>query len=145
MVRTWSLLLGVGLVFLGLAGLGSTGTGPGTGSWVPWFDFVGAFLSLVVAGSAKSGTLDAERVAGPRMISIGLFVIWIAALIIGNVPTSLAWWNFTFGLAYGLVAMTAGGTRRTIAPRTRDEAERMTEIERERERERQQRPPRRMA
>ncbi len=133
MVRAWSLILGIGLVFLGLGGLGTTNAA-GTGSWLVWLDFVAAFLSFVVAGTAQPSSTSSGRMAGTGMISIGLFVLWIAGLIVGNVPTSLVWWNFAFAVAYGLVSISSREAGKPTSARFPDE------IDRE-----QQRPPRRAA
>lgn len=134
MVRAWSLLLGIGLVFLGLAGLGGTNA-TGTGQWMVWLDFVAAFLSFVVAATVRPEAPRSEQVTGPGMISIGLFVMWVIALIIGNVPTAVVWWNFAFAVAYGLLTITAKEARKPLTAREPNERDRMD----------QQRPPSRAA
>ncbi|MBI3558004.1 MAG: hypothetical protein HY074_17205 [Deltaproteobacteria bacterium] len=134
MVRSWSLLLGIGLVFLGLAGLGGTNAA-GSGQWMVWLDFVAAFLSFVVAATLRPEAPRSEQVSGPGMLSIGLFIMWVVALIIGNVPTALVWWNFAFAVAYGLLTMLSKEGRKPLKAQEPSE----------RDRPEQQRPPRRAA
>lgn len=109
MVKAWSVVLGIGLVLLGLAGLGNVNGG----TWISWLDFVAALGSFIVAGMIRPEleAMPAGRFSGPALISGSLFVMWIIGLATGSVPSSIVWWNFAFACAYGLLALAASSTR----------------------------------
>ncbi len=108
MVRVTSVILGIGLVILWLAGLSSSAV-PG---WLCWLDLVAAIGAFVVAGIAAPEAPLRERATGPAVESLGLFALWIIALAtVGNI--AMAWWNFGFAVAFGLVALFSGQDRAT--------------------------------
>jgi hypothetical protein len=123
MVRTWSIVLGIGLIILGIAGLNSPG-----GTWIAWLDIAGGIISFFVGASAPMAAPAAAggAVGGPRyysntgasggllFICAGLFAMWIAALVTRNVTPTMAWWNFAFACAYGLLVLGSAGRGRAI-------------------------------
>ena len=110
MVRTLSVILGLGLVVLFIAGLNTAGAH----GWLTWLDLVMAICSFTVAGVAAPDASKGTRSGGPVAISIGLFALWIIALATG-VVASMAWWNFAFACAF-LVVGIAGGTMERATP-----------------------------
>jgi hypothetical protein len=115
MVRAWSIVLGVGLVVLGIAELNTPSS-----SWIGWLDIVGGILSFGVAATVSgvapvSTALDVRprstNAGSLLFICAGLFVMWIVGLVSGNVTTGMAWWNFAFACAYGLLAISSYGGR----------------------------------
>lgn len=108
--KTWSIILGVGLVILGLSGLGSMG-----GTWIAWLDIVGGVFGIIAASSSTNyAGISGEQypsVAGLASVTVGLFAMWIIGLATQSVTTTMSWWNFGFGVAFGLLAV---GTRRAV-------------------------------
>ncbi|MBI3542482.1 MAG: hypothetical protein HY075_04310 [Deltaproteobacteria bacterium] len=130
MVRSWSIVLGIGLGLLGLAGLGST-TG---GAWMSWLDVILAIASFVVAATVSgrrstgatvtSTTLmtDGGESSGPAFVSLSLFAIWVIGMFTRDVATSMIWWNFAFGCAYGLLTLVSKTRHRRITMDRTDDA-----------------------
>jgi hypothetical protein len=112
MVRFWSVVLGIGLILLWIAELGSPGFGgyvPSAGTataarWITWLDLVGAFFAFVIAGVSYSHARRSARAAGPIALAIGLFVLWIVGLA-SNVVPWVSWWNFAFACAFLLMGI----------------------------------------
>lgn len=111
MARTWSIVLGIGLIILGLAGLSSP-----TGTWIAWLDIAGGIISFLVAAAFPSvvtpataggtvGTQQSTNTGGIVFICAGLFAMWIIGLATQSVTAAMAWWNFGFACAYGLLAI----------------------------------------
>jgi membrane-bound metal-dependent hydrolase YbcI (DUF457 family) len=116
MTRTWSIVLGIGLVVLGLAGLSSAGS-----TWIAWLDIAGGILSFVLAGSAPVAAVgnlghgQYRDARGILFICAGLFAMWIIGLATKSVTVAMAWWNFGFACAYGLLAIGASRGRSVIS------------------------------
>jgi hypothetical protein len=116
MVRSWCVVLGIGLVLLGLAGLGAGAVG---NNWMSWLDFVAAAVSFVVAGIFRPEvTVSLRRMSGPGLIAAGLFVMWIFGIATRSVGPAMAWWNFIFGCAYALLAVSSRRARPLVERRT---------------------------
>lgn len=108
MVRTWSIILGIGLIILGIAGLNTAAGGP----WIAWLDILGGLMSFFVAASARPAvtavsTQRYPNAGGVLFLSLGLFAMWIIGVVTKSVTPTLAWWNFGFACVYGLLAITA--------------------------------------
>jgi hypothetical protein len=117
MVRTWSIILGICLIILGAAGLNSP-----TGTWIAWLDIAGGVISFFVGATASgvavpataAGTVGRERRAdtsGLFFICVGLFAMWIIGIANHNITARMAWWNFAFACAYGLIALSLSSKR----------------------------------
>jgi hypothetical protein len=118
MVRTWSLVLGLGLVILGLGGLSQL-TG---GTWMAWLDIIVGLVSFFAAGSsamapATEGGRQPAGSGGLLTLSVFLFAMWLIGLVTGSVAKSILWWNFAFACAYGLVAIAAYARRGLVMKR----------------------------
>lgn len=117
MVRSWSIVLGIGLIILGIAGLYTPG-----GNWIAWLDIVGGLISFFVGAAAQGVTAPATAegtLSGPRygnsggmlFICLGLFAMWIIGLVTKSVTSTMAWWNFGFACAYALLVMGSSSRR----------------------------------
>lgn len=111
MVRAWAILLGIGLFILGVAGLNTPGS-----IWIGWLDIIGGIISFYVGAvsSIAVASVSAGRTGGSHIysnvggvffLSLGLFAVWIAGLVTSRASISMAWWNFGFACAYGLLAI----------------------------------------
>ena len=108
MVRGFSVVLGIGLVVMWIAGLG-TSTSP---AWMNWLDLVGAIGAFIAAGAvSETPARRLNLVIGPILLSAGLLILWIAGLTTGA-SVAMSWWNFVFGVAFGLVAVFGGSEGR---------------------------------
>ncbi len=122
-MRPGMILLGLGLIVLWLVGLNNHAAG-----WLVWLDFLAALVSFALAASPSpteplGGRMAALVSGGPLGLALGLLVLWIIGLAF-KVEPWLDWWNFSFGVAYGLLgagvaATTTGGRQRPVSgPRT---------------------------
>lgn len=102
MVRGFSLILGVGLTMLWLAGF-SQSLAP---RWLVWSDFVVAVGAFIVASVASDNVRRRIRAGAPLALSVGLFALWILAISTAVMPW-LTWWNFAFGCAFFSVGAVA--------------------------------------
>lgn len=121
MVRAWAILLGIGLFILGIAGLNTPGS-----IWIGWFDIVAGIISFYVGAAsaiaaASGSTVDAvearpySNVGGVFFLCVGLFALWIAGLATKSATAAMAWWNFGFACAYGLLAISSVRRRSRMA------------------------------
>ena len=97
MLKRVSTGLGMGLLALWALGLGD----PGASSWVVWLLGLGALWSFGIALFSSDIPAQAERVAQPLALSVGLFAVWL----IGITLDSSQWlnrWTFIAGVAYFL-------------------------------------------
>ena len=110
MIKSWSIIFGIGLGILWLAGLGAPLATP----WLTWLDAVAAFLSFVIAGGISDTSERRVRLGSPVGLSLGLFALWIIGLATGVVAWQ-AWWNFAFAVAYLILGFASGGVRHVTA------------------------------
>lgn len=105
MVKSWCVLLGVGLTMLWVIGLANN-TSP---SWLIWADGLAALASFVVGGFIPDERpLGRLPILGPYFLSIVVFAAW--AIGFANLaPPWLVWWNFGFACCYFLVGFAASG------------------------------------
>ncbi len=107
MLPRLSTLLGVGLLILWVAELGS----PDSPSWLTWLDGIAVLGAFGIAIYGQSMRTKGRRAAGPLIISAGLFALWIAALISNIVPWP-TWFNFAFACAFLILGLLVGSERR---------------------------------
>jgi hypothetical protein len=116
MVRTSSIILGVGLIALWLVGLANHAT-----AWLTWLVGVGGLCAFGIAAAVSPDSRIGERrgyatpVGGPIALAIGLFVLWIVALSIGATGW-LAWWTFAGGCAFLILGLLAIGEQAPSTP-----------------------------
>src|SRR5262249_22895503 len=104
MVRPWMIVLGVGLLLLWLAGVGSR-----TGGGLLWIDFVLGVASIGAGVFAAALSRNA-RMGIPVALSIALFFVWMSGLALRQQPWR-SWWTFAFACGYLLVAALAGAAQ----------------------------------
>jgi hypothetical protein len=92
MVKAISILLGLGLVVLTVAGWATSGAA----LWLSWFDLVGTLGAFWVAGIAEGVIRASVAIA----LGVGLMVLWIIALSTVGIPEWQSWWTFGFGFAF---------------------------------------------
>ncbi len=80
MLRPGSIVLGIGLVVLWLAGLYNHAT-----PWLTWLDGLGALSAFVAAGAIPDTVVRGRLAAGPFSIAVGLFILWIVGMVTGAV------------------------------------------------------------
>jgi len=102
MVRSWSIVLGIGLAILWVAGMND----PYAPGWLVWLDGVAALISFLVAGMASDGLVERRDAAGPFALALGLGLIWAIGLAERVVPW-VAWWTFAFACAFAAVGVMA--------------------------------------
>lgn len=123
MVRTWAVILGIGLGILWIVGLND----PAAPGWLTWLDGVAALCSFAIAAAYPDTVRSrAGRAAAPIVLALGLFALWIVGLATHAVAW-LSWWTFAFACAYVLLGIGAGASIRNV-PGVRPE----TEADRER-------------
>jgi hypothetical protein len=103
MLRTWTVILGLGLAILWIFGV----TSRGEAGWLSWLQLVAGIYSLLVAASVDDLSPRRTRVSNTLSISIGLSVLWILALV-SPVLRWQAWWTFAFACAYLVLAIVTG-------------------------------------
>lgn len=106
MLRTWTMILGIGLAILWIVGITTQGQAP----WLSWLQLAGAIYSFLIAASVDDLSPRNARVGNTLTISIGLFVLWIIALASSVLPWQ-TWWTFGFACAYLLLAIATGARR----------------------------------
>ena len=106
MVKSWSIILGIGLGILWLAGLGA----PSATSWMTWLDALGSLGAFLIAAGYSDSTERRSRISNTLLLSGGLFVLWIAGLSTGVVAWQ-TWWTFVFALAFLALSLVRGGAR----------------------------------
>lgn len=112
MVRTYSVILGLGLAILWIAGLGS----PNAAGWLTWLDGVAALCAFIIAGALNPTYISrTSRAAAPVLLSVGLFVLWIVGLTSQVVPW-LAWWTFAFACAFLVLGLAAAAKPSAYSP-----------------------------
>ena len=103
MFRGVSVVLGIGLIILWIAGLSSHATHGG--AWLTWLDGVAGLVAIAIGvGVGKQARMG---VPGWGLIALGLFILWIVGLA-AAAPVWLAWWTFAFACAFVILA--ASGT-----------------------------------
>jgi hypothetical protein len=107
MFRGASVVLGIGLIILWIAGLSSHAM---HGAWLPWLDGVAGLVAIGIGVSI--GKEMGIGVAGWGLMALGLFILWIIGLA-SAAPVWLAWWTFGFACAFVILAAsaTSGGER----------------------------------
>jgi hypothetical protein len=109
MIRASSIALGIGLVVLWLVGLWNGAT-----AWLTWLNGVGGLVAFGIAASVTPRVVGAAA-GSPIALSVGLFALWIIALIT-HATTWLTWWTFAFACAFLMVGMAGGYVARPTAP-----------------------------
>jgi hypothetical protein len=109
MIKSWSIIFGIGLGILWLAGLGAPSATP----WMTWFNALGALCSFLIAAGVSDSSARGRRVSSTLMLSIGLFALWIVGLAVGVVAWQ-TWWTFAFACGF-LVLSIGSGSVRTIS------------------------------
>src|SRR5579885_1766130 len=112
MIKSWSIIFGIGLGILWLAGLGAPSATP----WMTWLDAVGALCAFLIAAGVSDGSARGRRVSSTLLLSIGLYVLWIAGLSSGVVAWQ-NWWTFAFACGFLILAIGSGAMRRVSATR----------------------------
>ena len=113
MVRRGSFLIGLGLALFWWIGLSLNHS-----ATLLWFNAFGAVVAFAIGGLVDD-TVESNpaNALGPALLSLGLGVVWIAALVTHQ-PAWVAWFNFLFAVACAAVAVMAlGGRRFEIAHR----------------------------
>jgi hypothetical protein len=112
MVRSWAIILGVGLGILWIVGLGSPYAAP----WMTWLDGAAAVLAFLVAAMANDQSSLRMRTRAPMALSLGLFVMAIIGMATNGAPFQNGW-NFAFAVLFFLVGRAE--MRRPAVPATR--------------------------
>jgi ABC-type transport system involved in cytochrome c biogenesis permease subunit len=95
MLKSVSTILGLGLVVLWVAGLSS----PDAANWMTWLDGLAALCAFGIAAYATPYATRNSRAGMPIVLSVGLFILWLAGQSAGVVPW-MSWWNFAFACAF---------------------------------------------
>jgi hypothetical protein len=101
MVRKSCFILGVGLGIFWWAGLSAN-----QAAEVLWFDAVAAVLAFGTAALVSDPERNPSRLAGPLIIGLGLAILWIVGMSIGQ-PAWANWLNLAFALCFLGVAVAA--------------------------------------
>ena len=104
-------ILGIGLVVLWIAGLGSA-TAP---RWLTWFDGLAALASFAIAAFTPAYASKSTRMGEPIAVSVGLYALWVIALASGATGW-LTWWTFVFACAFVGLGIACASERRTPLP-----------------------------
>jgi hypothetical protein len=107
MLKKMSAVLGVGLLILWIAGLGS----PTAQGWLTWLDGVAALCAFAISGFTPNYASKNVRVGQPIALSGGLFALWIIGLATGAVSW-LCWWTFAFACAFLALGIACSYERR---------------------------------
>src|SRR5262245_37950227 len=114
-MRPLMLLLGIGVAAVWLLGLDRGAT-----AWMVWIDLAAALASIASAGlPPRDGEPTEAALAVPFVLAGTLMMVWLLGLAL-RAPRWLAWSNFAFGLAYGLLGVAVGmlvGERGRMQPR----------------------------
>lgn len=100
MVRSWSVILGIGLAILWFAGLNTLNAMP----WVTWLDGLGALCAWGIAASMNDSSPAGIRASSTGVLAVGLLALWVVTLFT-PVASWQVWWNFGFACAFGLLAI----------------------------------------
>lgn len=111
MFRPVSVVLGVGLIVLWIAGLSAHATG-----WLTWLDGLAGLLAIAI-GLSFAAHLARGGMAGWGGLALGLFALWIIALSAGG-TLWLAWWTFAFACGFLVLAASATAPTRLHQHRT---------------------------
>lgn len=134
MVRGISIILGIGLLVLWIAGI----TSPDAARWLAWLDLLAGLCAFIVAGAVGSAGARERRSGGPIGLAVALFVFWIFGLVTSPVVW-LPWWNFGFACAFLFLGVFGGSAPPSVRRRPGsgpgpgpgpDEIDRMEERER---------------
>ena len=109
MVKSWSIVLGIGLAILWFAGLNTLNAAP----WVTWLDGLGALCAWGIAATVHDGSPVENRVGSTGVLAAGLFALWVVTLFT-PVPGWQVWWNFGFACAFGILAIACAYSGRAI-------------------------------
>lgn len=112
MVKSFSTILGIGLVVLWICGLGS----PSAAGWLTWLNGVAALCAFAIASYLTPYASRGTRLGLPMTLSLGLFACWIVALTTGVVGW-LTWWTFAFACAFFLVGLGGASERPSLVER----------------------------
>lgn len=99
MVWGLSILLGVGLLGLWLAGIGNYGT-----VWLSWLDFVAGVASFVAAFLVIQPMSKRARAYFPILLGIGIAVLWAVGLAT-QASRWLVWSNLWFSCAFVMLGL----------------------------------------
>ena len=102
MVRSWTIALGLGLLILWLAGLGS----PLAAGWLTWLDFLAALLAFHLARARLFRDGSDTAPSAPFLEAVFLAALWFISF---STPTAawLRWLTFAFALAFLLLGCAA--------------------------------------
>jgi hypothetical protein len=95
MVRSGSLLLGMGLVILWVAGLNAHAP-----AWIAWLDGLAALCAFALASLASGEGVRARASGGALALGFGLLALAIAGLVVRVSSLWVSWWTFAFAAAF---------------------------------------------
>jgi hypothetical protein len=101
MVRNSCFILGIALGIFWWVGLSRN-----AGATVLWFDAVAAVLAFGTAALVSEPEHNPSRLGGPVVIGLGLAVLWIVGMSVGQPPWA-NWLNFVFAMSFLGVAVAA--------------------------------------
>lgn len=110
-MRAWSVIFGIGLVILWLAGLNN----PNAQGWLTWFDGFAAVLAFVLSSSFSEYSTRRATFVGPVALSVGLFALWLVSLATAA-PSWQGWWTFIFGCGFLILGLAARRPPAAIRP-----------------------------
>ena len=99
-----SIVLGLGLIILWIAGLSAHAVG-----WLTWLDGLVGLLAIV-AGFGVLRLATRAGVATSGGLAFGLVILWIIGLAAGG-TLWLAWWTFAFACAFLALAAASMSTQ----------------------------------
>jgi hypothetical protein len=112
MVRTGSLVVGIGLAIVWVSGLWHH-----TAGWLTWLNGIAALcaLGIATASTARTSALGGGAIA----LGAALFVAWLVG-ISDNAPSWLVWATFAFACISLIVGVAGVASDRSVprAPRT---------------------------
>src|SRR5689334_16338718 len=117
-----STMLGIGLVILWIAGLGSADSR----SWLTWLDGLAALAAFSLSAFMPTYSSIRTKAGGSIALGIGLLVLWLVGITTPG-PVWQAWWTFAFGCAFLLQGFALAGEKAPAAPSSQAEAERERE------------------
>jgi len=115
-------MLGIGLVILWIAGLGSMDAR----GWLTWLDGLGALCAFSLTAFMPSYSSRQSRSGGAIALGIGLLALWIIGITTPG-PVWQAWWTFAFGCAFVVLGFSLAGERAPATTSSQAEAERERE------------------
>lgn len=110
MLKSISALLGVGLVILWIAGLGSTNV-PG---WMTWLDGAAALCAFGISAYLTPYSSRASKISMPLFLAVGLFILWMVGVSNAVAPPWMSWWNFAFACGFLCLGIYGGIERRRL-------------------------------